>query len=96
MLSAICFNLDQSKILSSAYGLNQAGLHVDVESNSSVVQDLRTDGRWFKSMALPIFFPRIDDSHYDKMHSSLNAVNCFNDGYDEKQPVAWEGYCVDL
>ena len=35
------------------------------------VQDLRTGGRWFDPQGRPIFFPRIDDSHLDKINSSL-------------------------
>ena len=39
-------------------------------------------------------FP-IDDSHCDKIPSSLTAVHCFDDGYVEKQPVAWKEYCAE-
>ena len=31
--------------------------------------------------ARPIFFPRIDDSHCDRIYSSLNTVRCFDNGY---------------
>ena len=37
----------------------------------------------------------IDDSHCDMIHSSLIAVRCFDNGYVEKQPVAWKEYCVE-
>ena len=42
---------------------------------------------------MPIFFPGIDDSHYGRIHCSLTAVHCFDDGYVGKQPVAWKEYC---
>ena len=45
--------------------------------------------------ARPLFFPRIDDSHCDRIHFSLTAVRCFDNGYVGKQPVAWKEYCVD-
>ena len=41
------------------------------------------------------FFPRIDDSHCDRIHSSLTTVRCFDNGYVGKQPVAWKEYCVE-
>ena len=31
--------------------------------------------------AWPIFCPRIDDSHSNRIHSSLTAVGCFDNGY---------------
>ena len=34
-----------------------------------------------------------DDSHCDRIHSSLTAVRCFDNGYAGKQPVAWNGHC---
>ena len=37
----------------------------------------------------PIFFPRID-GHCDRIHSSLTAVRCFDNGYVGKQPVSWK------
>ena len=43
-----------------------------------------------RSPARPILFPRIDDSHCDRIHSSLTAVRCFDNGYVGKQPVAWK------
>ena len=60
------------------------------------VQDLRTGGHWFNPWALPIFFLRIDDSHCIRIHSSLTAVHCFQDGYVRKQPVAWKEYCAEV
>ena len=41
-----------------------------------------------RSPARPIFFPRIDDSHCDRIHSSLTAIRWFDNGYVGKQPVA--------
>ena len=63
---------------------------VAAEPHSSVgkVQDLRTGGRLFDPQARPVFFPRIDDNHYNRIHFSLTAVHCFSSGYVGKQPVA--------
>ena len=38
---------------------------------------------------------RTEDSHRDKIHSSLTAVHCFNNSYVGKQPVAWKEYCAE-
>ena len=43
----------------------------------------------------PVFFPRIHDSHCDRIHSSLIAVRCFDNGLVVKQPVAWKEYCAE-
>ena len=52
--------------------------------------------RWLvRSPAGPIFFPRIDDSHCDRIHFSLTTVHFFNNGYAEKKPAAWKGYCAE-
>ena len=48
-----------------------------------------------KLSAWPIFFPRIDDSHCNRIHSSLTTVHCFNNGYVGKQPVALKEYCAE-
>ena len=48
-----------------------------------------------RSPARLIFFPRIDDNHCDRNHSSLAAVRCFDNGYLGKQPVAWKEYCAN-
>ena len=68
-----------------------------VKPHSSVgsVADWRTGGRWFKSLARPIFFPRIDDSHCDRIHSSFTTVRCFDNGYVGKKLVAWKEYCEE-
>ena len=58
MSSAICFNLDQSKISSSGNGV------------------------------------KYKISYFNRIHSSLFAVGCLNNGYVEKQPVAWKEYCM--
>ena len=47
-----------------------------------------------RSPALPSFFPRIDDGHCDRVHSSLTTVRCFDNRYVGKQPVAWKEYCA--
>ena len=41
------------------------------------------------SFVAKYFFPRIYDSHCDRIHSSLTAVHCFESSYAGKQPVAW-------
>ena len=46
-------------------------------------------------MARPIFFPRIDDNHCDKIHSSFTSVRCFKNGYVGKQPVTLKEYCAE-
>ena len=64
------------------------------EPYSSVIsiQDLNTAGLWFKPPTWPIFFPGNDDSHCDKIHSSLTAVHCFDYGSVGKQPLSLEEY----
>ena len=59
------------------------------------VEDLRTGGSCFESLALPIFFLRIDDGHCDRVHSSLTAVHCFYNGNGGKQPVAGKEYFAE-
>ena len=54
------------------------------------VPDLRTGGCWFVPLARPIFFPKIDYSHSEIIHSSPTTEHCFDDDYVEKQPVAWK------
>ena len=65
------------------------------KSHSSVgsIADLRTGGRWFDPRL--VFFPRIDDSHCYRIHSSLTVVRCFDNGYVGKQPVTWKEYCAE-
>ena len=60
------------------------------ESYSSVdgVPDLRTGNRLFDSLARPIFFPMIDDSHCERIHSSATAFHYLNNGYVGKESVA--------
>ena len=41
-------------------------------------------------LCISIFFPRIDDSYCDRIHSSLTAVCCFGNGY-----VAWKENCSE-
>ena len=35
------------------------------------------------------------DHQSDRIHSSLTAVCCFNNGYVGKQPVAWKEYSAE-
>ena len=37
----------------------------------------------------------IVNSHCDRIHSSLTAVHCFQNGYEGKQPLAWKEYCAE-
>ena len=62
---------------------------------NSSIEDLRTGGCWFESPAWPIFFPRINNSHCDRIHSTLTAVHSFLDGSVGKQPLAWKEYCAE-
>ena len=44
------------------------------------------------TLAWPIFFPKIDESCCDMIHSSLSASYCFDDSDVGKQPVTWKEY----
>ena len=58
--------------------------------------DLGTVSHWYEPAAQPlIFFLRIDDLHCKRIHSSLTAVHCSDDGYVGKQPMALTEYCVE-
>ena len=46
----------------------------------------------FSIRSHPQLFPGIDDSHSNRIHSSLIAVRCFDNGYVGKQPVVWKEY----
>ena len=63
-------------------------------SSAGSKQDLRK-GCWFHLQARPISCPRIDDSHCNRIHSSLTAVHCFDNGYVGRQPVTWKEYSVE-
>ena len=54
----------------------------------SVAYGLRIGGRW------SIFFPRINDIHCYKIHSSVIAVHCFDDVYVGKKPVDRKEHCA--
>ena len=64
-------------------------------SSVGSVEDLITGGRCSESPILAIFFPRIDDSHCDRIHFSLAAAHCFDDVYVGKRSVAWKEYCAE-
>ena len=61
------------------------------EPHSSVgrVADLRTEGRWFDPRLGQYSFRGLI-SHCKRIHSSLTAVHCFDDGYLGKQPPGLE------
>ena len=63
-------------------------------SSCGSVEDMRTGSRWFKPAAWPILTPRIYDSHWGRIYSSLIAVHFFDDGNVGKQPVARKEYCA--
>ena len=65
--------------------------HSPVGSNT----DLRTGRLLVRSPARLIFFSGTDDSNCDRIHSSLTAVRCFDNGYVGKQPVVWKEYCAE-
>ena len=69
----------------------------DTEPYSSVgnVADLRTGGRLFDSRPWLTFFHRIDDSHSDKILSSLAALHCFDYAYLGKQPVTCKEFSAE-
>ena len=106
MLSAICYSLDQSKILLSGNGLtgikrcekrkknavfiSLLSLVVKAEPHNSgnSVANFRTGGRGLMIVIatrlvplslLSVVFPRIDDSHWDKIGSSFTTVCCFSE-----------------
>ena len=39
-------------------------------------------------------FPRIDDSHCDRIHSSLTADHRLDEGYKRKEPATLTEYCA--
>ena len=41
------------------------------------------------------FFPKIDDSHCDLIHTCLTADKFFDDGYVAKLPAIWKEYSVE-
>ena len=42
-----------------------------------------------------LFLLRIDDKHWDRIHSSLTTIHCFDNGCVGKQPVVWKEYCAE-
>ena len=40
------------------------------------------------------FYSVTDDSHCNRIHSSLIPDNCLDNGYVRKQPEAWKEYCT--
>ena len=82
-----CINIYLSIYLSCIYLSFYLYLSARPHSSVGSIQDLRKGGRWFESWG--------HDNHYDRINSSLTAVHSFDNGYVEKQPVAWEEYCVE-
>ena len=59
------------------------------------VQDLRTGGRFDLRLG-QYSFPWFDDSHCDRIHSSLTAVHCFDNGYVGKAASGLESTLCGL
>ena len=70
---------------------------LSLSPNSLVVSipDLRKGGYWFDPPARLIFFPWIDDSHCDRIHSCPTTMLCFSEDYVGNQQVAWKEYCAE-
>ena len=71
------------------------GLHTKPHSSVGSTVKLENRRSLVRSLAYAIFFPRIDESHCDKVHSSLTAVRCCDNSYVGKQPLAWKEYCAE-
>ena len=67
------------------------------EPHSSVgsVVDLRTGGCWFHPWLGQYSFRGSNSSHCNRIHSSLIAFRCLDNGYLGKQPVAWKENCAE-
>ena len=80
----MCLNTDShmTSLLTLTKNLDGDVDHHHAEPHSSVgsIADLRTGDCWFDPRLGQIFFPRNDDSHRDRIHCSLTAVHCFNNG----------------
>ena len=58
------------------------------------IQDSRIGCRYDPQLG-SIICLRTDDSHCDRIHSSLTAAHCFSNRYVGKQRVAWKEYCAE-
>ena len=87
-------DMDIGKLFKWEFIWNYNSVTILPEPHSSVgsVADLRRGSGWFDPR---LGLPRIDDSHCDRIHSSLTAVHCFDNGFVGKQPVAWKEYCAE-
>ena len=47
-----------------------------------------------QSPAWQTLLPRTDNNQCNRIHFSLAAVHCFDNGYVREQPVAWKEYCA--
>ena len=78
--SANAFKLDKAKILSIGKGfikLEEFPRMTDpspIAQSEAVREEIKNRRSLVRSPALPIFFPRTDDSHCDRIHSSLTDV----------------------
>ena len=68
-----------SKVLLCGNGLKVGILYRKVKSETNLVHYVM----W------------IDDSRWDRIHSSLTAGHFFDNGNIVKQPVAWKEYCAE-
>ena len=62
-------------------------------SSVGSVKDSRVGGRWFESPDVCLFFLKTNDSHCDKIHSSLIVVHCFDDAASGQW--LWKEYCEE-
>ena len=54
------------------------------------VQDKRRRGCWpVRSLARSVFFTTIDDSHFDRIHSPLTVIHCFDEA------MFWKENCAE-
>ena len=76
-----------------SYGLaNQKLLYIQIILNVEKFggQKLKRFKEWLVNTDPGWLFPGTNDSHCDRIHSSLTAVRCFDKSYVGKQPVAWK------
>ena len=91
-----------ANVYKHSQGLAQMYLSTDSVFNNSEphspigsVPDVRTGGCCFDPLLGHLLFPRFDDSHCHRIHSSCTGVYCFVNDYVEKQPVAWKDFCAE-
>ena len=84
--NSLCILVVSVVSATSSIPVSPAEPHSSVDS----VQDFRTGGRWFDPRARPIFFPRINGSHCDRIYYFLTFVHCFGNVYVGKAASGFE------